>query len=114
MRKSYHIFVIFFAECPDIECLSLEGNFSNFLNDEFFNQVMAKNDLRNLRIFDIQGTPVPLTILTAKRFLTLPNLQELRVSCWRLSEQEYKNLDDTVRMSGWDFRLSRRSTSQHF
>lgn len=102
------------TECPDIECLSLEGNFSNFLNDEFFNQVMAKNDLRNLRIFDIQGTPVPLTILTAKRFLTLPNLQELRVSCWRLSEQEYKNLDDTVRMSGWDFRLSRRSTSQHF
>ena len=37
----------------------------------------------------------------------------LRVSCWRLSEQEYKNLDDTVRMSGWDLRLSRRSTAQH-
>jgi len=100
-------------DCPDLECLSLEGNFSNFLSDRFFNQVMTKNNLNNLRIFDVQGTPVPLTILTAKRFLSLPNLRELRVSCWRLSELEYKNLDDTVRMSGWDLRLSRRSTVQH-
>ena len=103
----------FFSDCPDLECLSLEGNFSNFLNDRFFCQVMSKNNLNNLRIFDVQGTPVPLTILTAKRFLSLPNLRELRVSCWRLSEQEYKNLDDNVRMAGWDLRLSRRSTVQH-
>ena len=103
----------FVSDCPDLECLSLEGNFSNFLSDRFFNQVMTKNNLNNLRIFDVQGTPVPLTILTAKRFLSLPNLRELRVSCWRLSELEYKNLDDTVRMSGWDLRLSRRSTVQH-
>lgn len=73
---------------------------------------MSINPLENLRIFDVQGTQVPLTIVTAKRFLRLPRLQELRVSCWRLSEQEYKNLDDTVRMSGWDLRLSRRSTIQ--
>ena len=49
-------------------------------------------------------------VATANSFLRLPRLQELRVSCWRLSEQEYKNLDDTVRMSGWDLKLSRRST----
>ena len=73
---------------------------------------MASNPLEHLRIFDVQGTQVPLTVVTAKRFLRLPSLRELRVSSWRLSEQEYKNLDDTVRMSGWDLRLSRRSTSQ--
>ena len=100
-------------DCPHLECLCLDGNFSNILSDYFFYQVMNKNPLNNLRIFDVQGTPVPLTILTAKRFLSLPNLRELRVSCWRLSEQEYKNLDDNVRMAGWDLRLSRRSTVQH-
>jgi len=101
-------------DCPDLECLSLEGNFSNFLSDRFFTKVMSTNSLENLRIFDVQGTQVPLTISTANCFLRLPSLQELRVSCWRLSEQEYKNLDDTVRMSGWDLRLSRRSTAaQH-
>jgi len=100
-------------DCPDLECLSLEGNFSNFLSDRFFTKVMSTNPLTNLRIFDVQGTQVPLTIATANSFLRLPSLQELRVSCWRLSEQEYKNLDDTVRMSGWDLRLSRRSTVQH-
>ena len=74
---------------------------------------MSTNPFGNLRIFDVQGTQVPLTIATANCFLRLPSLQELRVSYWRLSEQEYKNLDDTVRMSGWDLRLSRRSTAQH-
>ena len=74
---------------------------------------MSTNPLTSLRIFDVQGTQVPLTIATANSFLRLPSLQELRVSCWTLSEQEYKNLDDTVRMSGWDLRLSRRSTAQH-
>ena len=104
---------IILKDCPDLECLSLEGNFSNFLSDRFFAKVMSTNPFGNLRIFDVQGTQVPLTIATANCFLRLPSLQELRVSCWRLSEQEYKNLDDTVRMSGWDLRLSRRSTTQH-
>jgi len=104
---------IILKDCPDLECLSLEGNFSNFLSDRFFAKVMSTNPFGNLRIFDVQGTQVPLTIATANCFLRLPSLQELRVSCWRLSEQEYKNLDDTVRMSGWDLRLSRRSTAQH-
>ena len=96
-----------------LECLSLEGNFSNYLSDGFFEKLLLINPLNKLRIFDVQGTQVPLSIVTAKRFLRLPDLRELRVSCWRLSEQEYKNLDDTIRMSGWDLRLSRRSTTQH-
>ena len=96
-----------------LECLSLEGNFSNYLSDGFFEKLLLINPLNKLRIFDVQGTQVPLSIVTAKRFLRLPDLRELRVSCWRLSEQEYKNLGDTIRMSGWDLRLSRRSTTQH-
>ena len=75
---------------------------------------MTKNNLNNLRIFDVQGTPVPLTILTAKRFLSLPNLRELRVSCWKLSELEYKDLTDKVKMSGWDLKLCRYATSKYF
>ena len=97
----------------NLECLSLEGNFSSFLSDSFFEKLLHINPLNKLRIFDVQGTQVPLSIVSAKRFLRLPDLRELRVSCWRLSEQEYKNLDDTIRMSGWDLRLSRRSTTQH-
>lgn len=113
---------IFFRHCAKIcsfpgasklECLSLEGNFSNYLSDGFFEKLLLINPLNKLRIFDVQGTQVPLSIVTAKRFLRLPDLRELRVSCWRLSEQEYKNLGDTIRMSGWDLRLSRRSTTQH-
>ena len=78
---------IILKDCPDLECLSLEGNFSNFLSDRFFAKVMSTNPFGNLRIFDVQGTQVPLTIATANCFLRLPSLQELRVSCWRLSEQ---------------------------
>ena len=104
----------FISDCPQLECLKLEGNFSSFLSDHFFDKVMTKNNLNNLKIFDLQGTPVPLTILTAKHFLSLPNLCELRVSCWKLSELEYKNLIDKVRMSGWDLKLSRYATSKSF
>ena len=92
----------------------MEGNFSNFLSDHFFDKVMTKNGFRNLKIFDLQGTPVPLTIMTAKRFLSLPNLCELRVSCWKLSELEYKKLTDKVQMSGWDLKLCRYATSKYF
>ena len=83
--------LLFVSDCPDLECLSLEGNFSNFLSDRFFTKVMSTNSLANLRIFDVQGTQVPLTIATANSFLRLPSLQELRVSCWRLSEQVNQN-----------------------
>lgn len=96
--------------CQNLACISLEGNFSSFLNDTFIGNVLAVNPMSKLRIFDVQGTKVQLTINTANRFLALPQLRELRVSTWKLSESELKSMDDTVRRKGWDLRLRKKSS----
>jgi hypothetical protein len=54
-------------ECKDLECLSLEGNFSTFLGDNFLSNLLNANHMAKLKILDIRGTKVPLTVASAKR-----------------------------------------------
>ena len=43
------------AGCVNLECLSLEGNFSNFLDDRYLQSgLLARNALSRLRIFDVR------------------------------------------------------------
>jgi hypothetical protein len=57
----------FVPECKDLECLSLEGNFSTFLGDTFLSNLLNVNRMSKLKILDIRGTKVPLTISSARR-----------------------------------------------
>ena len=55
------------SECRDLECLSLEGNFSTFLGDNFLSKLFNANPMTKLKILDIRGTKVPLTVASARR-----------------------------------------------
>ena len=98
-----------FTGCKKLECISLEGNFSTFLTDSFINAVLGVNPLARLKIFDIRGrTPVPLTQKTARNFMHLPRIRELRMSSWNISDQEFSILGETVKKFGWDLHLTKR------
>ncbi len=96
----------------NLECLSLEGNFSSFLTDAYLQrEVLAFNPLSKLRIFDICGGTVNLTLSTAKRLANLPAIRELRVGSWRLEERDFKELVDFAQKKGWDLIISRVNRS---
>ena len=104
--------VICYLGVKTIECISLEGNFSVFLNDNFINSIFKHNQFNDLKIFDIRGrTPVSLTKETAQRFMNLPKIRELRMSSWNINDEEFKDLEDIVRRNGWDLRLTKRNFS---
>ena len=101
-----------YSEVKNIECISLEGNFSVFLTDSFVRSIFKENTFENLKIFDVRGrTPVPLTKKTAEKFMELPNIKELRMSSWNISDEEFKNLENIVKCNGWDLHLTKRSFS---
>lgn len=95
-------------ECRELECLSLEGNFANFLGDRFFSNLLNANPMNQLKILDIRGTKVPLTISSLKRCLTLERIQELRVSAWSVSDPEFEEVATEVKQKGWDLSLTRK------
>ena len=74
--------------CVNLECLSLEGNFSNFLDDRYLQSgLLARNALSRLRIFDVSGTRLNrLTASSARRLAALPSLRELRLGAWAAIE----------------------------
>ena len=101
------------TEAKQIECVSLEGNFSSFLTNSFIASVFEENSFKDLKIFDVRGRTfmIPLTKKTAQRFMSLPKIKELRMSSWNITTQEIKELEDTVKRNGWDLRLTKRSLS---
>lgn len=96
-----NILLEFLQGCVLIKDISLEGNFSSFLNDSFLERLFMRNALDSLEIFDIQGTKVPLTIKSAEKLLTLPNLAEWRLSQLSLSEEEMRKIVQEVKKNGW-------------
>ena len=73
----------------NLECLSLEGNFSNFLDDRYLQgDLLARNALSRLRIFDVGGTRLAgLSAASARRLAALPALRELRLGSWAAIEE---------------------------
>ena len=73
----------------NLECLSLEGNFSNFLDDRYLQgDLLTRNALSRLRIFDVGGTRLTgLTAASARRLAALPALRELRLGSWAAIEE---------------------------
>ena len=95
--------------CKNVECISLEGNFSVFLTDSFISSVLKVNPLHDLKIFDVRGrTQIALTKKTAENLMKLPKIKELRMSSWNISDQEFKALEGTVKRNGWDLLLTKR------
>ena len=105
-------FMLNYSGVKKIECISLEGNFSVFLTDSFVRSIFKENTFEHLKIFDVRGrTPVPLTKNTAEKFMELPNIKELRMSSWNITDAEFKDLEDIVKSNGWDLHLTKRSFS---
>ena len=95
-----------------IECVSLEGNFSVFLTDSFVSSVLRENRFEVLRIFDVRGrTLIPLTKTTAQRLMHLPKIKELRMSSWNVNDEDFKYLEGCVKRNGWDLHLTKRNFS---
>ena len=95
-----------------IECVSLEGNFSVFLTDSFVSSVLRENRFEALRIFDVRGrTLIPLTKTTAQRLMHLPKIKELRMSSWNVNDEDFKYLEGCVKRNGWDLHLTKRNFS---
>jgi len=99
---------------PDLECISLEGNFSSFLNDRFLEKILRKNSLPKLRIFDVRGRPssqfVPLTIQSANMLVkNLPSIQVLRMYSWNITDAQYEQLQSLVKSKGWNLRITRKA-----
>ena len=98
------------AGCVNLECLSLEGNFSNFLDDRYLqSDLLARNALSRLRIFDVSGTRLNrLTASSARRLAALPSLRELRLGSWAaIEERAFKELVDLANGKGWDILITR-------
>ena len=97
----------------DLECVSLEGNFSTFFNDSFLCRVMRKNLLTKLRILDIRGRPnnqsVPMTMESAKLLVNLPNIQILRMNGWNVTDDQFEHLKAHIKSKGWNLMLTKRA-----
>ena len=100
-------------DCRKLTTLSLEGNFSSFLNDAFLRRLAAKNALSRLRIFDVAGADVPLSLESARLLAALPRIAELRLSNFALmSAAERAQFERFVRASGWKLHLRLRRSGQ--
>eukprot|EP00095_Tigriopus_kingsejongensis_P012171 maker-scaffold345_size201316-snap-gene-1.16 protein:Tk12171 transcript:maker-scaffold345_size201316-snap-gene-1.16-mRNA-1 annotation:"late blight resistance protein homolog r1b-12-like isoform 2" len=97
--------------CPNIKCLSLEGNFSNFMTHEFIESLLRVNSLKKLRILDIGGTNIGLGAKTAELVLQLPEIHELRLSSWKLTNEEFQELEASVKTKGYCVYLTRTRTN---
>ena len=95
--------------CLKLECLSLEGNFSSFLNNRFIANILKKNPLSELKIFDVRGrVQVPLTIEAAKMFIKLPKIRELRMYSWNVNERDFDKLKEEIERKGWDLLVTKK------
>ena len=45
----------------------------------FFQQIVKKNELKKLRIFEVSGANVPMTLQTAEAILNLNKIREFRL-----------------------------------
>eukprot|EP00094_Tigriopus_californicus_P013109 TCALIF_12677-PA protein Name:"Protein of unknown function" AED:0.12 eAED:0.12 QI:45/0.71/0.62/1/1/0.87/8/0/595 len=95
------------SRCVKLQCLSLEGNFSSFMTHGFIMSLLAKNPLEQLGIFDIGGADIALGPQTALLLLKLPNILELRLSTWKLSDQDFNSLKTFVKDHGFHVYLTR-------
>jgi len=101
----------------DLECLSLEGNFSSFFTDQFLGKVTMKNPLSKLRILDVRGRPaannsqsaVPMTIDSAKLLVGLPSIQILRMNGWNITDDQFEELRGHIKNKGWNLMLTRKA-----
>ncbi|TRY81135.1 hypothetical protein TCAL_12677 [Tigriopus californicus] len=99
------------GRCVKLQCLSLEGNFSSFMTHGFIMSLLAKNPLEQLGIFDIGGADIALGPQTALLLLKLPNILELRLSTWKLSDQDFNSLKTFVKDHGFHVYLTRGGPS---
>lgn len=97
--------------CHKLQCLSLEGNFSSFMTHGFIVSLLAKNPLEHLGIFDIGGADIGLGPDTAYLLLKLPNILELRLSTWKLTDQDFNTLKTFVQSHGFHVYLTRGGPS---
>jgi len=103
-----------------LEVLNLEGNFGSFFTDTFVSNLLGQGALVNLHILDISacdqgGIPgrVPLTLDTARTVINrCPQLKELRMSDWNITDQQFQQLEQLVMDNNWDLKLTRRLAGQ--
>jgi len=104
----------------DLKILNLEGHFGTFFSDSYFSSILSCNPLTNLSILDIcvseeggvEGR-IPLTSHSVQLLLnSCSRLTELRISDWRVSSQEFKELQKTIKDNNWDLLVTRKIREQ--
>eukprot|EP00092_Neocalanus_flemingeri_P007056 GFUD01007623.1.p1 GENE.GFUD01007623.1~~GFUD01007623.1.p1 ORF type:complete len:628 (-),score=196.56 GFUD01007623.1:149-2032(-) len=100
----------------DLKILNLEGSFGTFFSDSYFCSILSFNSLTNLSILDICVSEegglygrIPLTWLTVQQLLaSCKRLRELRISDWRVTDLEFKELQKMVTDNNWDLLITRK------
>jgi len=104
---------------PQLQVLNLEGSFGSFLNDDYMKDILRDNIFSSLRILDIsvndnggvQGR-IPLSLVTAQTIVDkCPNIAELRMSDWNISNDEFDSLMAQVAANNWNLVLTRKLRS---
>jgi len=101
---------------PQIQVLSLEGNFGTFFTDEYLKSILQDNMFPQLRILDISvhdqgGVPgrIPLSLVSVEALLhRCRRLAELRISDWNLSNDEAARIQQQVIDNNWNLSLTRK------
>jgi len=96
--------------------LNLEGNFGSIFLDSYMKEIVSYNPLSHLRILDIcvndqqgQVGRIPLTLTTVQLLLAKCGcLKELRISDWNISNQQFGDLEGTVKENNWDLVITRK------
>jgi len=100
-----------------LRILNLEGSFGSFFTDSYLASMLSLNPLSSLKILDVSVSEeqseegrIPLTISSVRQILnSCPLIKELRISDWRVTTQEFKNLQALVKEKNWDLVVTKKT-----
>lgn len=97
----------FLLWCFKLESLVLKAEVE-FLTDQYLNRILLANPLKQAkRIIIASDKHVPLTYASVHRLIaSCPNLDNLGVSSWNLTEEEFFQIRDDAKKNNYNLMIS--------
>ncbi|XP_042239996.1 F-box/LRR-repeat protein 20-like isoform X2 [Homarus americanus] len=107
LQLNYECVEFFLMWCHKLESVVLKAELE-FLTDQYLKRILAANPLTEAkRIIIASEKHVPLTLESVYRLMaSCPSLENLGISSWDITEEEFFKIRDDVRKNNYNFMIS--------